>query len=294
MRSRKQKRFRRKSRKNRRPYFIGGTGEDKCIFIQLHGGLGNQMFVYAAGLTVKKKKGIPLCILRSGNSPHKAISDYAVTLFKQGTPVDPESVKARMNLSKSVLEKVKEPHNIWVNGNIDGNATTNAKLNGSFFQSYPSILPVVPMIREDCAKFFAESYPEFKIDSSSSAFMHVRRGDYGGASLRAEYYSGALALLEPNSAIQNIYIVSDGMGWCKEQKWDTQKKLIYFEESDELKTMYLMSLCLAGAIISASSFSTWGAILGPDQNPESTIVYPKDWITGPSSRIGFPERWKAI
>ena len=150
------------------------------------------------------------------------------------------------------------------------------------------------MIREDCAKFFAESYPEFKIDSSSSAFMHVRRGDYGGASLRAEYYSGALALLEPNSAIQNIYIVSDGMGWCKEQKWDTQKKLIYFEESDELKTMYLMSLCLAGAIISASSFSTWGAILGPDQNPESTIVYPKDWITGPSSRIGFPERWKAI
>jgi len=292
--TRKRLRKRAKSRKAKKFYFIGGTGDDKCIFVPLHGGLGNQIYVYAAALTVKKKKGLSLCLLPAGNSPHKAVSDYRETLFKQGTPVDPESVKARMNLSKTVLEKIKEPHNAWVNANIDGNATTNAKLNSTFFQSYSSILPVIPMIREDFQKVFQAAYPDFKIDSNSSAFMHVRRGDYGSSSLSVEYYNKGLALLEPSTQIRNLYIVSDDIGWCKQQTWATKKNIIFFEEPDELKTMYVMSLCLAGAIISASTFSSWGAILGADQNPDSIIVYPTDWISGRSSQIHFPQRWKAI
>jgi len=284
-----------KTRKiSKKVYFIGGTGDEKGIFILLHGGLGNQMFVYAAGLMVKKKKGLPMYILPSRNSPHKPSSDYRVTLFKQGIPVDPESVKARMNLSKTVLEKISAPHNTWVNENINGNTTTNATLKGSFFQSYSSILPVIPTIREDSAKALKEAYPDLKIDSDSSAFMHVRRGDYGGSSLSEEYYNRALELLEPSEIIKRIYILSDDMGWCKNKTWKTSKEIIWFEEPDELKTMYLMSLCLAGAIISASTFSTWGAILGADQNPESIIVYPTGWITGPSSQLQFPARWKAI
>ena len=275
-------------------YFIGGTGEDKCIFVPLHGGLGNQMFIYAAAIMVKNKKGIPLCILPSGNNPHKASSDYTKTLYKQGTSVDPESVKERMKVSKSVLDKITNPHNTWVNGNIDGNATANATLNCTFFQSYSSILPVIPTIREDCAKVFQETYPDVKIDSDGSAFMHVRRGDYGGRSLSADYYNRGLAELDSISKLKDVYIVSDDMGWCKSQEWKTAKKIIFFEDPDELKTMYMMSLCLAGAIISASSFSTWGAILGADKNPESVILYPTSWITGPSTQLQFPARWKAI
>ena len=285
---------RRKTRKAKRFYFIGGTGTDKCIFVPFSGGLGNQMYMYAAAIMVKKKLGINLCLLAAGNNPHVTSEDYTVGLFKQGTRVDQTEVKNRMSTSRTVLEKVKEAHNTWVNGNIDGNATGNITLASTYFQSYSSILPVIPTIREEFASFFKDKYKDFTIDSGSSAFMHVRRGDYGGVSLPAEFYNKGLAILEPVATIKNLYIISDDMAWCKDQKWITTKNSIYFDEPDELKTMYLMSLCLAGALISASTFSSWGAILGADKNPESVIVYPAGWITGPSSKIHFPERWKAI
>jgi hypothetical protein len=259
----------------------------------MHGGLGNQLYVYAAALTVKRKIGLPLCLLPWKGNPHSNI-DYVVELFKEGKPVDAEAMKGRMNVSKKVLEKVRNPHNKWANENINANDTINATLSGAFFQSYSSIKSVIPDMRASFAKTFKEKYPDFKVDSAKSAFMHVRRGDYGGVSLPVDYYNRGLALLDPSEQIKDIYILSDDTGWCKEQQWVTGKNKIFFEEKDELKTMYLMSLCLAGALISASTFSSWGAILGADQNPDSVIVYPAGWITGPSSQIQFPERWKAI
>jgi len=294
MRSYRRKRGKKQTRKNtKRFYFIGGEGDEKCIFVPLGGGLGNQLYVYAAALTVKRKNGLPLCLLPYKGNVHSK-TDYTVELFKEGKPVDAEAMKARMNASKKLLEKVRNPHNIWAEQNINANDTVNATLSGAFFQSYSSIKSVIPDMRKSFAKTFQEKYPDFKIDSGISAFMHVRKGDYKGASLPADYYNRGLAILEPSQVIKNIYILSDDIPWCKEQQWATGKNKIFFEEKDELKTMYLMSLCLAGALISASTFSSWGAILGADQNPESVIVYPSGWITGPSSRIGFPERWKAI
>jgi hypothetical protein len=283
----------RKTRKVKKFYFIGGTGTDKCMFVGFGGGLGNQLYIYAAALTVKNKLNLPLCLLPFKANTHSD-KDYAKILYTRGTEVSAEDVKARMNISKKILEKVREPHNMWVNGNIDGNATKNAILAGAFFQNYSSIISVIPTIREDFAKAFKERYPDLTIDSEHSAFMHIRRGDYGGVSLPAEFYNKGLPLFEPRAEIKNLYIISDDIKWCKEQKWTTTKNVIFFEEPDELKTMYLMSLCLAGALISASTFSSWGAILGADQNPNSIIIYPADWITGPSSRIQFPKRWTAI
>jgi len=103
-----------------------------------------------------------------------------------------------------------------------------------------------------------------------------------------------------NGAIKNIFVISDDVPWCKEQKFETKtgKPLNWIDDplkqKDELYTLYIMMLCLGGAIISASTFSSWGAILGPDQNPESMIIYPDIWITGPSQPIEFPPRWIVV
>jgi hypothetical protein len=294
--SHRRKRGRRTTRKKKEQfYFIGGEGKNKCLFVPLGGGLGNQLYVYAASIAVKRKTGLPICLLPWKGNLHSKI-DYTVELFKEGRPVDQEKMKERIEGSKKLLEKVRNPHNAWGDSNINANGATNATLSGSFFQSYSSIKHVIPDMRTSFAEIFAKKYPKFKdtVESNNSAFMHVRRGDYGSVSLSADYYNKGLDVLEPVQTIKNLYILSDDMCWCKEQLWSTSKHIIFFDEKDELKTMYLMSLCLAGALISASTFSSWGAILGADQNPDSVIVYPDGWITGPSSRIQFPERWKAI
>jgi len=296
-RSNRRKRTTRRRRHSYKRIFIGGEGEEKCIFVPICGGLGNQMYVYAAGITVKNKlKNIPMCILPTGND-HSA-TDYRKILFKQGIPVEHADVQSRMNAATKTLEFVKNPHNNWDNSQITTNDTKNILLAGGFFQNYNSIKSAIPIIRKDYKEVFAERYPGFHDTiKPTSAFMHVRKGDYGGASLGREYYDRALPMLDGINEITDIYIISDDITWCKEQGWSSPK-IRWFDNpddmKDELKTMYLMSLCLAGACISASTFSSWGVILGPDQNEASTIIYPKVWITGNSSRIKFPERWKAI
>jgi len=288
------------------PYIIaknvkrGGNGNS--IFVTVVGGLGNQLYMYAAGIVAKNKLKMPLYLL-PGPNPHTK-EDYRVTLFKQGTPVDPSEMKPRTNSANKVLTQITAgtPHMGFVNTNIVANGTKNVLLPTSFYQNYKSILPAVPLIRTDFSNIFQEKYPELKgkIDSASTAFMHVRKGDYKEHSLPAEYYFRALDKMNGNGAIKNIFVISDDVPWCKEQKFETKtgKPLNWIDDplkqKDELYTLYIMMLCLGGAIISASTFSSWGAILGPDQNPESMIIYPDIWITGPSQPIEFPPRWIVV
>lgn len=287
-------RKKRKIRRSHRRRIHRGGNQDKCIFITLGGGLGNQLYVYAAGIVAKLRTGLPICIIPYKENHHSAI-DYSKEIFKLGIPVEGEVVKSRIEASRKVLEFAVNPHSVWKNTNIPENSSKNMTVAGGYFQNYAAIHTAIPTMREDFRKVFAERYPGFKDTiPASSAFMHVRRGDYGGTSLNSEYYQRGLKELDAIDAIKDIYILSDDIPWCKEQPWQSSKQMKWFESPDEVQTMYLMSLCLAGAIISASTFSSWGAILGADQNESSTIIYPVTWITGPSSNIEFPSRWKAI
>jgi hypothetical protein len=295
----KKNRRTRRQRDHSRGFFIGGEGGDKCIFVPLGGGLGNQMYVYAASITVKNKLGLPLCILPIRDNK-RSETDYRKILFKQGRPIEPEEIGSRMNAATKVLNAVKNPHNEWNSTQLSANTSKNVLLAGGFFQSYNSIKSAIPTIRADCKEVFEERYVGFKDKiAPSSAFIHVRKGDYGSASLAADYYKRGLLILEAVPEITDIYILSDDIAWCKEQGFSSPK-LRWFDNpedsKDELKAMYLMTLCLGGACISASTFSSWGAILGADQNEKSTIIYPKKWSISHSNSSAqkFPARWKAI
>ena len=282
------------------PFFVGGDN-DKCLFVSFPaiGGLGNQLFVYAAAIVAKNKIGIPMCILPIDN-PHSK-TDYRELLFKQGKPVESQEVQPRRNAATRILDKVVKVHNTWANTNIVANGSKNLIVGDNYFQNYAPIRPALPIIREDFIKVFEDRYKGYKdAIPATSAFMHVRRGDYNGlsATLGSEYYKKCLEIIDKVDKITAIYVLSDDMGWCKEQGFSSPKiKWADTEDiqNDELKAFYLMMLCMGGAIISASTFSSWGVMLGADQNPDSTILYPSNWfITGNSKQLMFPERWQRI
>lgn len=111
-----------------------------------------------------------------------------------------------------------------------------------------------------------------------------------------DYFKAAKARLEKESTIKTIYLISDktGMDWAKKEGLTaTTAQTVYpIDDPDELKVLYYMSQCKAGACISASTYSMWGAIMGPATNDSSLITYPAQWngtITG--KHIDFPERW---
>jgi hypothetical protein len=210
-------------------------------------------------------------------------------MLRQGESVDSNDPRIH---SAVAVHRGLNKFNAWSNKNIPLNSV-DFYMHGSLYHTYKPILKAIPVIRNDFKKVFAEKFPDLRI-SPKAAFVHVRRGDYLKAFAKdlqtISYYKAGIELLK-KAGIEEIYLLSDDMKWCKSHLKGLN--LTPFE-GDELKTLYLMSMCKAGAVISASTYSAWGAILGPDENKRSVIVYPKIWLGQSHNPHGWPSRWTAI
>jgi hypothetical protein len=235
---------------------------------------------------------------------HHSNKDYRKILFTNTTPMnnsDP-ATKERMDKSATILGNVKNPHNAWSSNDIVPTNGKNTVLPSTYFQNYKAIQGVIGEMRKDIVGKLENLYPDMKktVDSKTSAFMHVRRGDYHrfGQALPKEYYQNALHELSKKGGIKKIYVLSDDLEWCRQQRFTAENVEIQIhDEPDELKALYLMSLCEAAAIISASTFSTWGAIFGAQKNRKPLIIYPKKWfMSDDSSVLEFPadKGWLAL
>ena len=271
--------------------------KNKCIIINfMEGeGLGNQLFIYAAGLTVKHKHKLPICIIKAKNNPHSN-KNYR-NLFHA----------TKLNTTRNsvnILGKNRGYTNAW-NILSNYNSNKNIKLPDNLYQNYKSIHHIIPTMKNillDNEFNKNPRYIEYKklIESPlNTAFMHVRRGDkiLRGQELDVKYFQRGLEHLNKNANIKTIYIFSNDLDWCKKHDADwkttTAKPIIYYDNSDELIILYMMMNCLGGAILSNSTFGMWGAMLGADTNPNSTIAYnsrPQEYI-GKINPIQFPDRW---
>ena len=286
-------------------------GDQKYLFINLNTdieGLGNQLYTYSAALTVQKKVKLPICIIRGKREAHTTNS-YK-NLFDGVFASDLGITEERLNSAKKILTNRKESRNSWKNSNIDfreTNAPQDIILpNNILYQNYESIKSVLGTVKNMLIKneFNKEQYKKYKdmIVSDKSAFMHIRRGDYEtyGWLLGEDYYMAALDKLEANKDIETIYIFSDGIEWCKQHSKDweahTKKKLVYDETKNELEVLYMMILCVAGAILSPSTFGSMAAYMGANLNNSSTIVYKSVTFGSNSRKNGYqyPERWIGI
>ena len=278
----------------------GAISTDRSIFASMQGGLGNQLFIYAAAIIVKNKLNLPLYLIPPSDNKHSN-TDYITELFKEAKIYTNSDLDMRIKNAQVIFNNIdttKNPYSIFKNTNISYNNIGDVYLKHGYYQSYESIKSVIPKIRSDILKILKEKYPElnteFKNISNISAFMHVRRGDYDALnfSLPAKYYQDALDLLMQNKNIKYLYVLSNDIKWCKEHKWNTHDVEIKFVDNlDELYSMYLMSLCMAGAIISGSTFSTWGVFLGAYQNKDATIIYPSQWMEYKSNVLKLPKEW---
>ena len=277
--------------------FLGGNGDEKAIFVNLgcgtdHVGLGNQLFVYAVGLVGKNRTGLPLYLIRGKNNPHST-KNYT-TIFTEGIGVNNSNVAERIKGAKKIHEGIGL-YGTWSDQNIPTNKSSNLLFAGGYYHNYSTITSVLPQMRKNFLEKFDSLYPNFKdqIDSYKTACMHVRRGDFIAREWTTDfnYFQSGLTMLEGNPDITTVYIVSDDIPWCKEQAWVTTKNIIYFDDPDEIKTLYLMMLCKGAFILSATStYGAWGAMLGADENPNSIITYPVKW----GNDLMFPDRWKMI
>ena len=268
----------------------------KVLFCKLHAGLGNQIFIYAAALAIKDHLEMPLILIAADDNPHSQ-TKYT-PFFKGGEDRNLSDVQSRFDNAVKMPELIGQNSPEFMS-KLPEYKKTDCKLESTYYHQFKLVELVIPKIKSDFVTELAKRYPDFKgtiLNASSEDkmfFMHVRMGDHESLewSSPVEYFSSALAVLGDTPHV--IHIISNDIPFCKKQieegKWNSSKLRI-FEDPDELKTMYLMSLCKGGAIITTSTFSWWGAMFGPHENPNSTIIYPKEAPNNPANKFTFPER----
>jgi hypothetical protein len=261
------------------------------VCVELMGGLGNQLFQYAAAKAIQKYSRGRLLLNKESSNIHNINGhNYAKELF-----TDAEEVDIPINATW-VLEaqgvKIYNQQNGFEEWNPQ-NIIAPCLLKG-YFQYYPAIKSVIPYIR----KLLLENLHVTKLNPDT-AFLHVRRGDYVAYSdfhyLQDEsYYTTAYSQLcrqrGKNGSPHKLLVFSDDIEWCKLQQWLlTLPGVEFIEEKDELKSLSQMISCLGGAIIANSTFSWWAAVL----SDTPYVIYPKKWIAQKVENL-FPEEWRMI
>lgn len=273
----------------------------------LQGGLGNQLFQYAAGLAIKReieKRGLSITLWLTAAEENKHSGrDYRSGLYGMARPLQGETGEPVSS----------DPHTLWYPSDsfLAWRAEDMAAVmvGGSslvirgYFQYLPAIRSVLPLLRHDLLKRCTEQRimvgDRYAIqDPRAVGFLHVRRGDYveleheGFWLQKEEYYMAALEAVGP-AAPQRYFVVSDDPAWCRTQEWiSSDSRLEVVDEPDELKALLLMSLCEGAAIIANSTFSWWGAWLGAAA-AGAPVVYPARWYRFVKPEL-FPEGWRCV
>ena len=273
------------------------------------GGLGNQMFQYAAGraLSLRSDKGLRLDLGWFDSPPaHLTPRRYELDCFQIHAelcsvypPTRAERIRELFGVSPRVWSEVPfrfEPRMLAAADNV---RLVGYWMDERYFQEFSSEL------RGDFA--FHDSLSgrnrelAERIRSETAVSVHVRRKDYVTnrtvakfhGSLDLDYYLAAGQRIIDDVRDPHFFIFSDDPDWCR-ANLDLGGRTTYVDHnsrgSDDLR---LMSMC-SHHVIANSSFSWWGAWLNP--RDEKLVVAPARWVADRSvdtSRV-VPDDWLRV
>jgi hypothetical protein len=272
----------------------------------LKGGLGNQMFQYAAAKSLAIEKSTELYLDLSFLTlrlPIKGftVRDYELDLFgitdKTGTFFEnifadkyfsyPFELFINKSLNKEFIVEGEDPYEF--NGkffDLSSNATLEGYWNNpKYFEKHAHTIKKA----FDLDKFYDGKFDEIesKIKNSNSVSVNIRRGDYLNSKhkdififLDENYYKEAIFKIRERIEKPHFFVFSyDDPQWFEETfKMDKSEYTMMGKEyvGEKFKTyLRLISLC-KNNIISNSTFAWWGAYLNKNQN--KIVVSPKKWM----------------
>lgn len=287
------------------------------IIVKLMGGLGNQMFQYAAAKSLACKHGVEvkvdLSYLNADSKGSYTPRKYELDIFAPSIKIAQQSELKTFNKEHTKLSRLlrrKMPSlfkNLYAveSGSKYHSAFTNFPKNTyleGFWQSEKYFENYKDQIRLD----FSINTPlpielegvQNKIKSTNSVSLHVRRGDYitlksandfhGIPSI--DYYQTSLDSISEKNKDLELFIFSDDIEWCK-QNLNFKLPLHFIHHPFEACwDMFLMSNCKHN-IIANSSFSWWGAWL--NKNPDKIVIAPKNWFADKTINTSdlIPKEW---
>lgn len=276
------------------------------IVVKLQGGLGNQMFQYAAarqlayihgttlkldlsflngpqvGHTIRKynldcfeinaEKASKWDIMGATNGSGNIIAGAALLLLRC-TGLVPFYFFFRENAFNFNSELLELPENSYIEG---------------YWQSEKYFKDIEGIIRNEYKfkKCLSLKYLELanSIDVENSVSLHIRRGDYVTHHATGEfhgicgidYYQKAMNLISKNVESPHYFVFSDDPDWavCNISS-DKPITFVSCSQSSAEDDLRLMSRC-RHHVIANSSFSWWGAWLSDFR--DKIVIAPKLWF----------------
>ena len=288
------------------------------IIVKLTGGLGNQMFQYAAGRRLAHIHATQLKFDLSWlgtERPNITTRNYMLAPFsikgesastlEQATVADPEYSPLMRFLTRLTPFR-RQSHIREKCFRFDPSILTlsdNVYLDG-YWQSERYFADAADHIRSD---FTIRTAPDGRngevaaaINECAAVSVHIRRGDYVTDAKTAafhgicpiEYYHEAVKAIAKRVAKPHFFVFSDDPTWVREQISIPHPLTIVDHNGPDLahEDLRLMSLC-RHQIIANSSFSWWGAWLNP--RPDKIVIAPSRWFNDPAVETSdlIPASW---
>lgn len=261
-------------------------------YIQIMGGLGNQLFQYVFSKYIESFTGKESVLYTDFfdidfNASNISKRDFSLDKFKTKCTLKKGPISCSNRITDDVTDFDPDTDNTFFSGYWQ---------NIFFFQN------VEEQIKEELT-----IKPEFLTDEIStladelshceSVCLHVRRADYLNGinrnifcELSIEYYKSAVNLIIDNLGFKpTLYVFSDDHEYIKNHMSGFLGcKTILVDPHKDYEDLYLMSKA-KHHIIANSTFSLWGALLS--DNSDGITIAPKRWFKDRKDPHLYPDNW---
>jgi hypothetical protein len=291
------------------------------VAVRLQGGLGNQLFQYAAARHLAQAHGTTLALdvtslagrLVSAGSGQPQRQFELNALRTKGAiwrlPTKPLATRIGIKVSERLPSRLAPWFGVFREHHFHFSRTffnlpSDIYLIG-YFQSERYFSAVAETIREELQPCDERLLHQAQLDIARVrrpdrclVSVHLRRTDYLAAAaigevhgLGDDYYGPAMARFGPNV---DFLVFSDDLAWCRNNM--RGDNIFYCSTGRALDDLLRMSLC-DHHIIANSTFSWWAAWL--DRKASKIVIAPRRWFGPASSHYNetadlLPPGWIAL
>ena len=265
----------------RHDYFMPKVN-NKFVATWILGGVGNQLFQFAAAYALSRETGFQLILNRNfdGYFRDEELTKLGVNFMDWGG--------SQPSINR--FDIANAPYKIIIEKDFSYDSSIFEIKDSCYLYGYWSSPKYFHKYKNDILELISFksiineriSNVSNQISSANSVSVHLRRGDYNtpeGTSsfglLGIDYYERARALILRSIPNATFFIFSDDVIIAKEifHSW---RDCIFVGSNTSLEDLYLMTLA-RNHIIANSTFSWWGAYLS--NNSEGLKIAPRHWFT---------------
>jgi len=305
----------------------------KPMAVRLMGGLGNQLFQYAAGSAIARARGARLLLDLAhfgtpGDERRYELASFAIDADLMPWPTRihhgarlvtarPSRAELRRLLARApltALRRLASPASwrrfrLVAEAGFDFDAAPLAAEPGAYlfgyWQSERYFQPIAPALRDTFRAPLAvdarnRAWLGRIKDAAGAVCVHVRRGDYLRPQTAAvhglcslAYYRRAMQQIRARVPDAAFFLFSDDREWARESLTGPDTAIVDANAPEDAPQELMLMAACRHHVIANSSLSWWGAWLA--QAPGQIVIAPSPWFAhGKPTPDLLPAGWVTL